>query len=219
MRHGDIVEKFGENSAVGTSTETVWSPGGLYVYPSADGVLTVASDAGGTDEGGQVTIQGCNEANTEVEATVTLDVTGAATTTEQFFRVFRAFYADTVTTGTVTISHGTLTVAQVAAAVRQTQMAVYSAVDRGKRCFITFVKYESGANDEVDFWLFVRNSPTKPFRARDSALSSGGPVPHPFVSGVEVPIGGDVEVRAARVSGASARVTAEFTVEYRAESG
>jgi hypothetical protein len=87
------VFKFGFNPDVDSSQETIWDVGGIYAYPGSAVAMTVTSAAGtpATDNGVKVFIQGLDGDCNEVSEEVTLAGAGTATTTQTFFRVFRAY--------------------------------------------------------------------------------------------------------------------------------
>ena len=50
--------KFGFNSVVSNTEETIWDAGGIYTYPSSALAMTVTSAGGATDSGITVVVQG-----------------------------------------------------------------------------------------------------------------------------------------------------------------
>ena len=121
------VHKFGLNTAVGTSFETIWDGNNTYTYPSSAGTATVTSSDTASDNTGTVEIQGL-DSNYDL-ATETLTIGGSASTTS-FIRVFRAIMktANTGTSnvGTITITVSSTTVAQIRPTYGQTLMAIYT---------------------------------------------------------------------------------------------
>jgi len=121
------VHKFGLNTAVGTSFETIWDGNNTYTYPSSAGTATVTSSDTASDNTGTVEIQGL-DSNYDF-ATETLTIGGSASTTS-FIRVFRAIMktANTGTSnvGTLTVTVSSTTVAQIRPTYGQTLMAIYT---------------------------------------------------------------------------------------------
>ena len=121
------VHKFGLNTAVGTSFETIWDGNNTYTYPSSAGTATVTSSDTSSDNTGTVEIQGL-DSNYDL-ATETLTIGGSASTTS-FIRVFRAIMktANTGTSnvGTITVTVSSTTVAQIRPTYGQTLMAIYT---------------------------------------------------------------------------------------------
>ena len=72
------INKFGYNSAVGTSYETIHDGNNLYTYISSAGTATVTSSDTSSDNNGTVEIQGL-DANYNLQ-TVTATIGGSATT-------------------------------------------------------------------------------------------------------------------------------------------
>ena len=115
IRRGNWAEKglfkFGFNQ-VSTTEETIWDGGGIYVYPSSAGAMTVTSAGGATDEGVKITVEGLNQNYAIASEEVTLNASGVATTTTTYIRVYRAFVSGSAAiTGDVTITNGGTTFA------------------------------------------------------------------------------------------------------------
>ncbi len=121
------VQKFGLNTAVGSSFETIWDGNNTYTYPSSAGTATATSSDTGSDNNGTVEIQGL-DSNYDL-ATETITIGGSASTTS-FSRVFRAIMktANTGNTnvGDISITVSSTTVAQIRADYGQTLMCVYT---------------------------------------------------------------------------------------------
>lgn len=120
------VHKFGFNPLINDSEETIWDVGGLYTYPQTAVAMTV--DTGDpSDETVQITVQGLDGDYNQVSETVTLNASGAATTTQTFLRVFRAFVqGDKDLTSPAVISASSVTYAQVSVDDQQTLMCVWT---------------------------------------------------------------------------------------------
>ena len=52
------IQKFGLNTSVGSSFETIWDGDNVYTYPSSAGTATATSSNTGSDNDGTVEIQG-----------------------------------------------------------------------------------------------------------------------------------------------------------------
>ena len=120
------IQKFGLNTAVGTSFETIWDGNNTYTYPSSAGTAT-ATSSDTDDNTATVEIQGL-DSNYDL-ATETLTIGGSAGSTS-FTRVFRAVMktANTGTSnvGTISITVSSTTVAQIRPTYGQTLMCVYT---------------------------------------------------------------------------------------------
>ena len=120
------ISKFGLNTAVGTSFETIWDGNNTYSYPSSAGTAT-ATSSDTDDNTGTVEIQGL-DSNYDL-ATETLTIGGSAGSTN-FIRVFRAIMKTANTgnanVGTISITVSSTTVAQIRPTYGQTLMCVYT---------------------------------------------------------------------------------------------
>jgi len=121
------IQKFGLNSAVGTSFETIWDGSNTYTYPSSAGTATVTSSDTSSDNGGTVLVEGL-DSNYDL-ASETLTIGGSAGSTS-FIRVFRATMI-TANTGTANVGNVTVTVSSTSVAIitatyGQTLMCVYT---------------------------------------------------------------------------------------------
>ena len=130
IRRGNWAEKglfkFGFNQ-VSTTEETIWDGGGIYVYPSSAGAMTVTSAGGATDEGVKITVQGLDQNYAIASEEVTLNASGVATTTTTFIRVNRAFVSGSAAiTGDATIANGGTTYAKILIDENQTLMCVWT---------------------------------------------------------------------------------------------
>jgi len=135
---GQLVHKYGRNADVDTATdpEDIWTPGGLYAFPSAAAATTIVStDA--ADDGDPVgtgartvTVEGLDSAWMFTTETATLNGVGAVSLATDYLRVFRAYVATAgsgeTNAGTITVNHGATVLAQIEIGDGQTQMAVYT---------------------------------------------------------------------------------------------
>lgn len=179
------VNKFGRCEDIATATYTdVWDYGGttaVYPFPSAAGVLTLASiaadDIAGT--GAQkVEVQGL-DANWDMQ-TVTYDTNGGGTTvsTETWLRIFRMKVVQTGSgnenAGNITATVGGSIIAQItnngAIGYNQTLMAIYT-VPRGKTAYLTGYKMsvnkKNGAAADYNIWA-RDNENGHPFQLKET---------------------------------------------------
>lgn len=142
------VNKFGYNSAVGTSYETIWDGNNTYTYVSSAGTATVTSTNTASDNGGTVEIQGL-DSNYDL-ATETLTIGGSAGT-KSFIRVFRAVMKTAITgndnVGTLSVIVSTVTVAQIRPTYAQSLMAIYT-IPRSKRGFL--IQLDVGSSKDLE---------------------------------------------------------------------
>ena len=121
------IHKFGLNTAVGTSFETIWDGNNTYTYPSSAGTATVTSSNTSADNAGTVEVEGL-DANYDV-ATETITIGGSAGSTS-FIRVYRAVMKTANTgnanVGDITITVSSTAVAKIQAGYGQSLMCVYT---------------------------------------------------------------------------------------------
>jgi hypothetical protein len=88
------IYKFGTNSSVGNSVETIWQQGGLYSYPPSASTMTVSSsDVNDTSAGTgarTVLISGLDASYNEASETIILNGQTAVTTVNTYIRMNRA---------------------------------------------------------------------------------------------------------------------------------
>lgn len=120
------ISKFGLNTAVGTSFESIWDGNNTYTYPSSAGTAT-ATSSDTDDNTSTVEIEGL-DSNYDL-ATEIITIGGAAGSTN-FIRVFRATMKTANTgnanVGTISITVSSTTVAQIRPTYGQTLMAIYT---------------------------------------------------------------------------------------------
>jgi hypothetical protein len=144
-----LVHKFGHNLDINTDSdpETIWSTGGLYVFPSSADTLKIISndvDDNGTGTTGALTIkvQGLDSNYDAIEEDFTLNGQTAVTGNKEFLRVHRAFVTSAGSSeyneGIITINNSddSLTLATIPAEYGQTQMTVYT-IPRNYKGYLT----------------------------------------------------------------------------------
>jgi len=150
------IHKFGLNTAVGSSFETIWDGNNTYTYPSSSGTATATSSDTSSDNTGTVEIQGL-DSNYDL-ATETIAIGGSAGSTS-FIRVFRAIMktANTGNTnvGVITITVSSTTVAQIRAEYGQTLMALYT-VPRNYKAYLMQLDVGSSKDLENEIRLVTK---------------------------------------------------------------
>lgn len=188
------VHKFGLNTAVGTSFETIWDGNNTYTYPSSSGTAT-ATSSDTDDNTGTVEIQGL-DSNYDL-ATETLTIGGSAGTTN-FIRVFRAIMktANTGNTnvGTITITVSSTTVAQIRAGYGQTLMCVYT-VPRKYNAYLMQIDVGSSKDLENEIRFIVKEiSNGNVWNTKAFITTRGGFVEKNYVVPVTIPEKTDIEL-------------------------
>jgi hypothetical protein len=121
------IQKFGYNSSVGSSFETVWDGGGDYTFITSAGTATATSSNTSSDNGGTVKVFGLDSNYDLAEETLTI---GGSASTTSFIRIFRALMLNANTgnanVGTITITVSSTTIAQIQPTYGQTLMSVYT---------------------------------------------------------------------------------------------
>jgi hypothetical protein len=203
------IDKFGLNSSVGSSYETIWDAGSPYAYPSSAVAMTVTSASGASDNGVEVTIIGLDGDYAEVEQTVTLGGLGVATTTQTFVRVFRAFVSNAQdATGVLDIDNGGTVYAQIQPDFQQTMMAVYT-IPAGKTGYLVSGNVSSTKDKDITAKLMMREFGGV-LRTKGLVLTPGTPFQRTWSIPQRIPEKTDVEIRAK--AGATGPVSAGFEI-------
>lgn len=212
------VFKFGFNSDVDGTEETIWDVGGIYVYPSSAVAMTATTTAGtaSDDNGVLVTIEGLDTDYNEVSEEVTLAGAGTATTTQTFLRVYRAFVSGSQEpTGTINIANGGTTYARITLGVNQTLMALWT-VPAGYTAYINHINIATGTTNANQYITasFVSREINKVFKTQLKQSIGSGSVAD-FVIEYPLPFEEktDLEVRAVS-SGSNNLVSADFSILY-----
>ena len=153
------IHKFGQNLALSSTPETIWSAGGLYPWSALASAQTLYVLSTSASDTGTLEIQGLNTNYELLTETVTMTGQTAVTTSTPFLRVFRCIYrASTTNVGTITVrtvsGSGTV-VAQVDAEQAQTLMGVYT-IPAGHRAFLNVLTAGVGKNDDASVALYYR---------------------------------------------------------------
>jgi len=203
------VDKFGLNSSVGTSYETVWDGGAIYAYPTSAVAMTVTSASGASDNGVEVTIIGLDGDYAEVEQTVTLGGLGVATTTQTFIRVYRAFVSNGQdATGVLDIDNGGTVYAQIQPDFQQTMMAVYT-IPAGYVGYLLSGNLSSQKDKDITAKLMMREFGGV-MRTKGLVLTPGTPFQRTWSIPLAIPEKTDIEIRAK--AGATGPVAAGFEI-------
>lgn len=218
------LNKFGHNSDVGTTWETIWSGSALYPYMTvADQLEIVSDDADDASAGnGARTLQifGLDANWNEINETITMTGVTQVVTTASFRRVFRA---KVITAGSTGINEGTILIrdqdtnttrAQVDPLIGQTLMAVWT-VPAGHTFYGTSWYAGSAVAKVIDIGIFIRDASLanaswqnkKYVSFSDGVFTLIEEVP------VKVPEKTDIEIRA-MVSSAGGDISAGFNGWY-----
>lgn len=227
--------KFGNNTTVGDSLETIWAEGGLYVYPPSASVMTVSSSSTADTSAGTgartVTVFGLDADYNEISETVTLNGQTAVNTTKSYLRVNRmnvrsagsgGANAGVIYTGTGTITSGVP--ANVYASINgvtgsnQSLMAIWT-VPAGYTAYLLQYDISNGttSNTPAVCKLVLAIRPYgEVFQSKDvKSLTTGMHVEERFSLPVKVTEKSDIEVRAISSSASvSFDISAAFEIIY-----
>ena len=192
----DGVHKFGLNTAVGTSFETIWDGNNTYTYPSSAGTATATSSDTSSDNTGTVKIFGLDSNYDLAEETLTI---GGSAGSTSFIRVFRAemITANTGTgnVGVITITVSSTTVAQIRAGYGQTLMCVYT-VPRKYNAYLMQIDVGSSKDleNEIRFITKKINGSGDVFTTKAFITTRGGFIEKNYAVPVKIEEKTDIEL-------------------------
>jgi len=227
--------KFGNNPDINGSLETIWSHGGLYVYPTSAIQMKVSSSSADDTALGTgartVSVQGLDQDYNEVAETVTLTGQTAVLTTTTFIRVFRAFVITAgsggTAAGTIYVGTGTVTAgvpatvyADIPVGENQTLMAIWT-VPAGYTFYMYRGTFSAASNNAAQYILgkFMIRPFGGVFRNAADVTSNSNLIPYDFEIPLAVPEKADIEARAIALSGTNFYSTASFEGVYIKNSG
>lgn len=227
--------KFGNNSDINGSLETIWSHGGLYVYPTSAIQMKVSSSSADDTALGTgartVSVQGLDQNYNEVAETVTLTGQTEVLTTTTFIRVFRAFVitagsggsaAGTIYVGTGTVTAGVpaTVYAEITLGENQTTMATWT-VPAGYTMYVYRGTFSAASNNVAQYILgkFMVRPLGGVFRNAADVTVNSSTVQYDFEIPLAVPEKSDIEARAIALSGTNFYTTASFEGIYIKNSG
>ena len=208
------IQKFGYNSAVSTSFETIWDGNNTYTYPSSAGTATATSSDTASDNNGTVEIQGL-DSNYDL-ATETITIGGSASTTS-FIRVFRA-RMKTANTGTgnvgvISITVSSTTVAKIRAGYGQSLMAIYT-VPRNKRAYLMQLDVGSSKDLENEIRFITKEiSNGNVWTTKAFITTRGGFIEKNYAYPVMMPEKTDIEIIAKASATSSVSAGFEMFIE------
>jgi hypothetical protein len=192
----DGVHKFGLNTAVGSSFETIWDGNNTYTYPSSAGTATATSSDTASDNTGTVKIFGLDSNYDLAEETLTI---GGSAGSTSFIRVFRAFMVSANTgtgnVGVITITVSSTTVAQIRAGYGQTLMCVYT-VPRKYNAYLMQIDVGSSKDleNEIRFITKKINGSGDVFTTKAFITTRGGFVEKNYAVPVKIEEKTDIEL-------------------------
>ncbi len=223
-----FVNKFGRNEDVAATYETLWKPGGIYVYRSTAILMSVSSgnvnDVMTTGSGAwKVLVTGLDANWVHQEEYVELNGRTGVNTTKLYLRVFRVkvveaasqiiFNAGIIYVGTGAITTGVPAVihAQIDIGNNQTQMAMISVpaatIGYLKNCRIT-----TAVSQVADARLLVRKTDAgEPWQMKADPSFLSNPISDDYDFTLRFEEKSDIEIQA-KAFGAGGDIGAHFTV-------
>ena len=232
--------KFGNNTTVGDSLETIWAEGGLYSYLTAATVLKVSSSSTDDTSAGTgartVQLYGLDGDYNEINELVTLNGQTAVNTTQSFLRINRMIVrsagssganAGVIYAGTGTVTTGVP--ANVYASINgiagsnQTLMALWT-VPAGYTAYLLQYDVSNGttSNTPAVCKLILAVRPYgEVFQSKDvKSLTTGMHVEESFAIPQKFTEKSDIEVRAISSSNSvSFDISAAFEIVYIRNAG
>lgn len=210
------IHKFGLNPTLSSGGyESVWYNGGIYPWTAWDGVpKTVFVKSSSSSDNGNITVVGLDSNWNELTETHTITGTSPIQLVNQFRRISRALYTDGIgNLGSITFHIGTsegTVVANIAADVAQTQMAIYT-VPLGHTGYILNYTGSCGKNDDATLELRTREAAGEAFRLKSEMFLYQSAFRHMFAVPLVVPALTDIDFRAITTSSGS-KIAVNFDI-------
>jgi hypothetical protein len=225
-----LLFKFGNNADINGSLETIWSRGGLYVYPAAATVMTVSSSSVNDTSDGTgartVLVSGLDADYNEISETVTLSGQTPVNTVKSYLRMFRAFVVTAgsggTAAGTIYVGGGTVTAgvpatvyAEIVIGDNQTTMALWT-VPAGYTAYISAGTFSAASNNATHYILgkFMFRPIGGVFRNAADITVNSNVFRYEWDYPLALPEKTDLEARAIALSGTNFYVTASFELIY-----
>lgn len=206
----NYIHKFGAVPSMSNNTTgTIWDVNNtLYPWNALASASVLTIEANTADNDIAVTIFGLDANYNEINETVTI-AAGAATTTNSFIRVFRAF-ASAQNTNNIDIKVSSTVVARITAGFAQTLMSVYT-VPAGYTGFLLQGTMSAQSGADATGNMFVRYFGQSSFRVGHSfeVSGAGGQYLYKFGVPIAIPEKSDIDVRITTRSN-NGRFTAAF---------
>ena len=153
------VHKFGSNTDLASSAESIWSAGGLYPWSALDTPVVLYLISTSSSDTSNIYLEGLDENYLIQKETIVMTGLVAAVTTKLWSRIYRMKYDDgTQNVGTITgrtVSGAGTVVAQIDVGIGQTLMAVYT-IPADHRAFMVQYVASSGKNDDANVDMYFR---------------------------------------------------------------
>jgi hypothetical protein len=225
------VHKFGFNSDIDDSLETVWAQGGLYSYLAAATQLSISSSSTDDTSAGTgartVTLSGLDADYNEISETITLNGQTAVNTTNSYLRIFRMVVnsagsggenAGVIYAGTGTVTSGVPAnkYATIAIGDNQTLMAIWT-VPANYTAYLlqTDVTVATTQNNKYCTASLVARPYGEVFQVKDRFVKAESQTTLTYSLPLEFEEKTDIEYRAIGDSaGADIAISAAFEIVY-----
>jgi hypothetical protein len=102
---------FGHNTSIGSIEETIWTEGGIYMFPTSAAILDISSSSANDNSAGTggrtMLIEGLDSNYDEISEVVTLNGVATGNTVNSYLRVNKAKF---ITVGSSTYNEGKITI-------------------------------------------------------------------------------------------------------------
>ena len=211
-----VVNKFGYNPDINGTHEDIWTTGGTLTRLSSAETMSVVSTSTADDTGGTgaitIQIEGIDNNWDILNESVTLNGTGAVTTTGSFLRINRMFITSSgsgqTNAGKITASSAGTVQAAIEIGSGQTEKTQY-AVPRNYRVIFTELQVNTNDNAGLE-GLFVMNENNKGWRVKRRIFFTSGDV-RISMYGEYADEKTDVKVTAKSLTGSNKLVAADYT--------
>lgn len=225
-----LLFKFGNNPDINGSLETIWSHGGLYVYPASAITMKVSSASANDSSDGTgartILVAGLDANYNEISEIISLAGQTAVNTTQSFIRVFRAYVITAgsggtaagiiyVGTGVVTAGVPATVYAEIPLGDNQTTMAIWT-VPAGYTAYISAGTFSAASNNDAQYILgkFMFRTPGGVFRNAADVTANSNIFRYEWQYPLAIPEKSDIEARAIALSGTNFYITASFELVY-----
>ena len=218
FKHLSHINKFGFNSAVGSTFETIWDGSNVYSYPATSGTVQITSDDT-DDNGGTVQVVGLDENYSDVSETLTI---GGDRGTTNFIRVFRMILltanTGTANVGTITATHTQsdstdTTVAQILPTIGQTLMTTYTVPAGYSAYIVRFYATVDTKDKQATVKGVARLFGQTAFNTKAYFTSNGNTIDYKYEVPLKFPEKTDFEVRAKSPTGVGITATYDIILE------
>lgn len=162
-----LVDKFGYNPSVGTTSEDIWVHGGIITYPVVAAKASVVSNSTEDDADKDpvgtgaytVSIEGLDTNYAEISETVTLDGTTPVSTINSYIRINASIILTAgsggANIGTITVSIGGNIQREIAPG-RNRANATHYTIPAGKTGYLHSIYFETSKNSDIECILLHR---------------------------------------------------------------